>query len=132
MGGKGMNTALKAFAEANYPNSKSDLFAMFFERCCALVVPNGFVSRVTMQSWMFLSSFEKLRAWLLSEKTLVSMAHIGARGFDTIGGEVVSTTAFVVCNAYLQNYKGGFVRLVDGVGEAEKIAMFKAALTEIE
>ena len=77
MGGKGMNTALKAFAEANYPNSKSDLFAMFIERCCALAVPNGFVSMVTMQSWMFLSSFEKLRAWLFENTTMTNLCHMG-------------------------------------------------------
>ena len=79
---------------------------------------------------MFLSSFEKLREWLLDKKTILSMVHIGARGFDTIGGEVVSTTAFVLANAHLQNYKGGFVRLVDGVGEAEKISLFHAALAQ--
>ena len=129
MGGKGMNAQLKAFAEEKFPNSKSDLFAMFIERCCALAVPHGYVSMVTMQSWMFLSSFEKLREWLLEKKTILSMAHIGARGFDTIGGEVVSTTAFVLANAHLQDYKGGFVRLVDGVGEAEKIALFRNAVS---
>jgi len=128
MGGKGMNAALKAYAEKNYPNSKSDLFAMFIERCCRLVVPEGVVAMITMQSWMFLSSFEKLRTWMLTEKTLLSMAHLGARGFDTIGGEVVSTTAFVLANKAMANYKGGFVRLVDGQSEAEKIAMFKEAV----
>ena len=129
MGSKGMNPGLKAFAEENYPDSKSDIFAMFIERCCALAVPYGYVSMVTMQSWMFLSSFEKLRIKLLDSKTILSMAHIGARGFDTIGGEVVSTTAFVLNNRHYADYKGSFIRLVDGVGEAEKIAMFKAALT---
>ena len=127
MGGKGMNSQLKAFAEENYPDSKSDLFAMFIERCCALAVPYGYVSMVTMQSWMFLSSFEKLRIKLLDSKTILSMAHIGARGFDTIGGEVVSTTAFVLNNRHYADYKGSFIRLVDGVGEAEKVAMFMSA-----
>ena len=80
-----------------------------------------------MQSWMFLSSFEKLRIKLLDSKTILSMAHIGARGFDTIGGEVVSTTAFVLNNRHYADYKGSFIRLVDGVGEAEKVAMFMSA-----
>jgi hypothetical protein len=128
MGGKGMNQKLKAFAEEKYPDSKNDLFAMFIERCCALAVPNGYVSMVTMQSWMFLSSFEKLRRKILDERTILSMAHVGARGFDTIGAEVVSTTAFVLNNRHYADYKGSFIRLVDGVGEAEKIAMFKSAL----
>lgn len=88
----------------------------------------GLVGMITMQSWMFLSSFEKLRAWMLGEKTLLTMAHLGARAFDTIGGEVVSTTAFVLLNRKLANYKGGFVRLVDGQSETEKIAMFMDAV----
>ena len=123
-----MNAELKAFAEKNYPNSKSDLFAMFIERCCRMSVSGGCVAMITMQSWMFLSSFEKLRAWMLGEKTLLTMAHLGARAFDTIGGEVVSTTAFVLSNRKIANYKGGFVRLVDGQSEAEKILMFKDAV----
>lgn len=129
MGGKGMNAELKAFAEKNYPNSKSDLFAMFIERCCRMSASCGFVGMITMQSWMFLSSFEKLRAWMLGEKTLLTMAHLGARAFDTIGGEVVSTTAFVLSNRKIANYKGGFVRLVDGQSETEKIAMMIDAIT---
>lgn len=131
LGGKNMNSRLKVFAQDNYPKSKSDLFAMFIERCLKMCVPNGFVSMVTMQSWMFLSSFEGLRNWLLSEKTIVTMAHLGARAFDTIGGEVVSTTAFVLGNGHIPDYCGGFIRLVDGQNEAEKAKMLQEAL-EVE
>ena len=94
MGGKGMNGRLAAWVKDNYPNSKSDLFAMFIERNLDLAQKNGVVAMITMQSWMFLSSFEALRARLLGQNTLLSMAHLGARAFDSIGGEVVSTTAF--------------------------------------
>ena len=59
---------------------------------------------ITMQSWMFLSSFEKLREKLLDNATILSMAHLGARGFDSIGGEVVSTTAFVLESGYIPEY----------------------------
>lgn len=128
LGGKNMNSRLKVFAADNYPMSKSDLFAMFIERCAKMCMKNGYVSMVTMQSWMFLSSFEDLRASILNEKTIVSMAHLGARAFDTIGGEVVSTTAFVVSNQHVPDYRGGYVRLVDGQNEAEKAAMMRAAL----
>ncbi len=83
---------------------------------------------ITMQSWMFLSSFEVLRARLLGQNTLLSMAHLGARAFDSIGGEVVSTTAFVLENAYKPHYLGAYMRLVSGNSEAEKMAiMAKAA-----
>ena len=128
MGGKGMNADLKRFAERLYPDSKSDLFAMFIERCLELVQHQGTIGMITMQSWMFLSSFEKLRTKLLDKNTILSMAHLGARGFDSIGGEVVQTTAFTMTNTLIPNYKGAFIRLVDGNNEAEKAAMFQEAV----
>ena len=128
MGGKGMNADLKRFAERLYPDSKSDLFAMFIERCLQLVRHQGTIGMITMQSWMFLSSFEKLRTKLLDENTILSMAHLGARGFDSIGGEVVQTTAFTMTNTLIPDYKGAFIRLVDGNNEAEKAAMFREAV----
>ena len=128
MGGKGMNPSLAAWVKENYPDSKSDLFAMFIERNLDLTQKLGAVAMITMQSWMFLSSFEKLRAKLLDNATILSMAHLGARGFDSIGGEVVSTTAFVLDSGYIPDYKGAFVRLVDGKSEAEKDRMLKEAI----
>ncbi|CAE6519228.1 conserved hypothetical protein [Nitrosomonas nitrosa] len=120
MGGKGMNGRLATWVKDNYPNTKSDLFAMFIERNLDLAQRHGVVAMITMQSWMFLSSFEALRARILGQNTLLSMAHLGARAFDSIGGEVVSTTAFVLENANRLNYKGGYLRLVTGNSEAEK------------
>ncbi|WP_298038138.1 BREX-1 system adenine-specific DNA-methyltransferase PglX [uncultured Desulfuromonas sp.] len=128
MGGKGMNGRLSAWAKNNYPNSKSDLFAMFIERNLDLAKKQGSVAMITMQSWMFLSSFEGLRARLLSQDTLLSMAHLGARAFDSIGGEVVSTTAFVLENANRLEYKGRYLRLVDGDSEAEKEESIRNAI----
>ena len=129
MGSKGMNVDLKKFAETKYSDSKSDLFAMFIERCLELVQKHGTIGMITMQSWMFLSSFEKLRTKLLDEDTILSMAHLGPRGFDTIGGEVVQTTAFTLTNTHIPDYQGAFLRLIDGNSEAEKSAMFKEAIT---
>ena len=128
LGGKGMNSQIGTFAKDNYPDSKSDLFAMFMERALTLSVKNGAMAMINMQSWMFLSSFEKLRGKLLSYGTLLSMAHLGARSFDTIGGEVVSTTAFVFENAYRANHKGDYLRLLEGDSEAKKAARFKMAI----
>jgi len=128
MGGKGMNGPLGTWAKENYPKSKSDLFAMFIERNLDLVLKQGVVAMITMQSWMFLSSFEKLRTQLLEQNTLLSMAHLGARAFDSISGEVVSTTAYVLENAINLNYQGSYLRLVDGKFEAEKYNALRKAV----
>lgn len=128
MGSKGMNADLKKFAETKYSDSKFDLFAMFMERCLELVQKHGTIGMITMQSWMFLSSFEKLRTKLLDEDTILTMAHLGPRAFDTIGGEVVQTTAFTLTNTHISDYQGAFLRLIDGNSEVEKSAMFKEAI----
>ncbi len=130
MGGKGMNGSLKSFAQDHFKESKSDLFAMFIERNLELAKKQGMVAMITMQSWMFLSSFEKLRNKILDQSTILSMAHLGARAFDSIGGEVVSTTAFVLENEHHPDYKGAFLRLVDGQSEAEKFMMMRDAISK--
>ncbi len=123
-----MNKELSEFAKSSYKDSKNDLFSMFIERNLELVKQKGAVGMVTMQSWMFLSSFEKLRVKILSEQTILSMAHLGARGFDSIGGEVVQTTAFVIEREHRSDYKGAYLRLVDGKNEAEKAEMAREAI----
>lgn len=130
MGSKGMNVRLSAWAKENFPNSKSDLFAMFIERNLDLTVKGGAVAMITMQSWMFLSSFEALRSRILNQHTILSMAHMGARAFDSIGGEVVSTTAFVIENTHKPEYRGAYLRLVDGNSEAEKMEMMVNAIAQ--
>lgn len=129
MGGKGMNVRLAAWVKDNYPNTKSDLFAMFIERNLDLAQKYGSVAMITMQSWMFLSSFEVLRARLLGQNTLLSMAHLGARAFDSIGGEVVSTTAFIMLKKHLPEYRGDYLRLVRGKSEKEKECAIREAIT---
>lgn len=114
MGSKGQNSTLKAFAATNFPNSKADLFAMFIEHGFSLIKENGFSAMVTMQSWMFLSSFEKMREDLLKKYTLETMAHLGARAFREISGEVVQTTSFVFRNISIPTYQGSYLRLIDG------------------
>ncbi|MDV6648838.1 BREX-1 system adenine-specific DNA-methyltransferase PglX [Pseudomonas aeruginosa] len=130
MGGKGMNPRLSTWAKETFPSSKSDLFAMFIERNLDLTVKGGAVAMITMQSWMFLSSFESLRSRILNKHTILSMAHLGARAFDSIGGEVVSTTAFVLENAHKPDYRGAYMRLVDGSSEAEKMEMMVKAIVQ--
>ena len=127
MGRGGMNPTLMTWTEANYSDSKSDLFAMFMVRSLMLNVQGGFMAMINMQSWMFLSSFEKMRGWLLASSHLTSMAHLGERAFDTIGGSVVSTTAFVFEKSRKASSAGYFVRLVDGRNENEKLEALKRA-----
>lgn len=128
MGSKGMNAELKDFVNKHFSNTKSDLFAVFMERVFGLLKPTGVNAQINMQSWMFLSSYEKWREWLLQHKTIITMAHLGSRAFDSISGEVVSTTAFVIVNqAYLQ-YQGAYFRLVDGKSEAEKRQMLLSSI----
>ena len=103
----------KLYVQKNYPDSKSDLFAVFIEKCNFLTKKNAYQAMITMHSWMFLSSFEKLRNKLLINNTIINMAHLGARAFEDIGGEVVQTTAFVFENANIKDYQSNFKRLVD-------------------
>ena len=134
MGSKQMNALLSQFMKDEYPNSKSDLFAAFIERCTNLAGARGTVAMITMQSWMFLSSYERLRASLLTKQRITSMLHLGARAFDSVGGEVVSSTAFVLVNmspeglGATSKLGGTFIRLVDGTSEAEKLAALSTAL----
>ncbi|MDQ8597118.1 BREX-1 system adenine-specific DNA-methyltransferase PglX [Klebsiella aerogenes] len=119
MGGKGMNGELKEFAKNHFPDSKSDLFAMFMQHAFSLLKENGFNAQVNMQSWMFLSSYEVLRGWLLDNKTFITMAHLGARAFSQISGEIVQTTAWIIANHYTKRYFPSYFKLTNG-NEVEK------------
>lgn len=131
MGGKGMNTALKDFAKKQFPDSKSDLFAMFIERGFNWCKDRGFNSMVTMQSWMFLSSYEVMREKLLQDRTIQTMAHLGARAFPEISGEVVQATAFVMQGKHLDGFKPVFFRLVD-TEQNQKENELKAGLNRFD
>lgn len=123
MGASNMNPRLNDFIKNHYPDSKSDLFAVFIERCAQMNKRGGYQAMITQHAWMFLSSFEKLRAKLQLIDT-VNMAHLGARGFDEIGGEVVQTTSFVMRSSHTKGYKGTYCRLIDGDSEKAKAEMF--------
>jgi type II restriction/modification system DNA methylase subunit YeeA len=112
MGGSGMNTKIANFVKKNYPDSKSDLFAVFIEKCNSMTKKNRYLAMITQHAWMFLSSYEKLRSKII-QNDFISMAHLGARAFEEIGGEVVQTTSFVLRTSDIKDYKANFVRLVD-------------------
>mgnify|MGYP000012334212 CR=1 FL=1 len=113
----------KPFVEKNYPASKADLFAVFIEKCGQMLVQNGYQAMITMHSWMFLSSYEKLRLKLQSVTT-VNMVHLGARAFEEIGGEIVQTTSFVIRISNIIKYLGTYVRLVKANSQDTKEEMF--------
>ena len=112
MGGKGFSPKLKTYVEKNYKDSKSDLFAVFIERCNEFTKKNCYTSMITMQSWMFLSSFETLRKNIIEKTEIKSLNHLGTRAFSEIGGEVVSTVAWISKKISPQN-EGTYIRLVD-------------------
>ena len=112
MGSSGMNAKLSDFVKKNYSDSKSDLFAVFIEKCGQMAKKKGYQAMITQHAWMFLSSFEKLRTKLLN-MDIVNMAHLGARAFEEIGGEVVQTTSFVMRKSHIADYKGRYCRLIE-------------------
>lgn len=129
MGKSNMNLSLQSFASDGFKDAKADLFAMFMKRGLSLGPVGGLLSMINMQSWMFLSAYEELRTSLLANSTLLTMAHLGERAFDSIGGAVVSTTAFVIQNKRNDTLEGTFIRLVDGRNEAEKSLKLRNAAT---
>ena len=119
MGSAKFNPFMSGWVKKHYPDVKSDLCTCFIERGFSLAKERGYAAMVTMQSWMFLGSFEKMRGNIIANKGIVTMAHLGPRAFDAIGGEVVSVTADVIYNGKLAG-EGAYVRLVDINGSEEK------------
>lgn len=123
MGISNGNGKMNDFVKKYYPDSKADLFAVFIEKCGQIIKKNRMLAMITQHSWMFLSSFEKLREKLL-EIQIINMVHLGSRAFDAIGGEVVQATAFVVCKSQVHDYQSQFLRLVNNIGEEQKREAF--------
>ena len=113
------------YVKKNFPDSKADLFAVFIERCGQMAKKNGYQAMITQHAWMFLSSFEKLRTKLLAVD-IVNMAHLGARAFEEIGGEVVQTTSFIIRKSHIADYKGEYCRLIEPTSQQGKEDMFLA------
>ena len=122
MGRKSMGANLIKYLDSKYSNSKTDLYSVFIEVISRLTKKRGYEAAITQHSWMFLTSFEKLRKELLN-RTLINMVHLGPRAFEEIGGEVVQSTAFVLLNSNAPKYNGSYIRLVD---------INKADLKEVE
>lgn len=119
MGSSSFGPFMSKWVKKNYPDVKSDLCTCFIERGFNLAKDRGYAAMITMQSWMFLGSFEKMRSSLIGSKSILSMLHLGPRAFDAIGGEVVNVTADVAYNGCAA-CEGAYVRLVNINGSDAK------------
>lgn len=124
MGGGNMNEVLSKYVKDNYEDSKADLFSVFMELAIDRLKQEGKYGMINMQSWMFLSSFEKLRKKVLDNYQIDSMLHLGPRTFDELSGEVVQNTAFVISKNHKEDVNGTYFRLVEGKSCKEKEKMF--------
>lgn len=122
-GTSNLSARVNNFVKKYYPDSKSDLFAVFIERCHAMTKKNGFQAMITQQAWMFLTSFEALRKKILS-CNIINMIHLGTRAFEEIGGEVVQTTSFVLKKEYVSNYLGNYCRAIEETSQTDKERAF--------
>ena len=123
LGSDAMGIMLSSYVKKKYSRCKADMFAVFIEHCGQMLKSYGYQAMITMQNWMFLSSFESLREYLVNNKIIINMCHLGTRAFEEIGGEIVQTVAWVSKNGYL-SYKGQYNRLVEFSSQDEKESAF--------
>lgn len=110
MGSKGMNGRLGAWLKENYESVKSDLFSAFVMRNTELTLLKGHLGFMTPFVWMFISSYENLRLFLINQKTITSLIQLEYSGFD---GATVPICTFTIENAHKPHFHGGYVRLSD-------------------
>lgn len=122
MSGGGMDKKLQKYVKKQYPYQKSDLYAVFIKRCVDMIKITGYTGIITQHTWMFLQRYEKMRETF--DARFINMAHLGARAFDDISGEIVQTTAFIATKKIIKNYIGNYVRLVDYNSELNKSEFF--------
>lgn len=120
MGLRGMEGGLKMFLESAYPEAKHDLYTSFIDRTGSLAVPKSYIGMVTMQGWLFLSSFTAFRSKFFGSSSFINLAQLGARAFDSIVGEVVQTACFVILNAPLPQFRAVYLNVTEEGDEAAK------------
>lgn len=118
-----LSIKINNFIKKYYPDSKTDLYAVFIEKCSKFTRVNCFQSMITQHSWMSLSSYESLRL-KLTGMSIVNMAHLGPRAFEEISGEMVQATSFVIQKVKLPYRKGTYCRLVEFTTPADKERAF--------
>ena len=120
----GLNDQIQKFAERNYSNSQTDLFGMFIERSLSLAVRHGLAAMVTIQNWMFLGSFEKLRRYTIDQASIVNLLQIGFNSFPELNSKVVQAAAFVIENA-AHGKVGIYINANDAPQSANKDEIFR-------
>jgi type II restriction/modification system DNA methylase subunit YeeA len=108
MGGKGMNGRLGVFLKENYEDVKSDIFSAFMLRNTYLTLPNGEMGFMTPFVWMFISSYKKLREFIINKKTITSLVQLEYSAFD---GATVPICTFTIKNTHKPEYLGGYIKL---------------------
>ena len=117
MGASGMNARLAEYVKSNYPNTKSDMSAVFMEKTVKMCKKTGYMSMINIPVWMFLSSYEKLRESLIAQDTFANMVHFGRGVF----GSDFGTTAFVIAKSNIHGYKGTYCRLFEKQGAVDSV-----------
>jgi type II restriction/modification system DNA methylase subunit YeeA len=129
MGGKGMNGRLNKWAKTNCPDSKTDLYSMFIERSLCLSMHKGLASMITIQNWMFLSSFEKLRINILEQHGIRTLIQIGYNSFPELNSKVAQAAAFII-QANGMPMISEYLNLNDAPQAANKELVFKKELSQ--
>ncbi len=136
MSRRNMNNDLNEFLSSNYPYSKGDLYTAFIERCTQLISTKGMLGMITQQSFMFISSYEKMRRNLIDEHIIEAMVHLGPHAFDAISGEKVNTTMFVLDKETdtdtIDNSIGTYFRLIKEPDGKNKRQRFEEALSKLQ
>ncbi len=120
MGISNGNVKVNEFVKAYYFDCKADLYAVFMYKCRDMLKEHGYMGMIAQQSWMFLSSFEKMRSNFINSVAIVNLLHLGARAFEEISGEVVQTASYVARKIKPKTYIGKYYRLVNYGSQKEK------------
>ena len=118
MGSSGMGTKLLGFSKRYYPSTKSDMSTICMEKAVLLCKAGGFVSMINIPVWMFLTSYEELRQTIIQNNSIITMAHLGRGVF----GSDFGTTAFVISNESIPNYRGLYQRLFEKQGGVDSLS----------
>ncbi|ELX4135615.1 BREX-1 system adenine-specific DNA-methyltransferase PglX [Vibrio vulnificus] len=120
MGTRMMPATLKKHINNHFPLGKADLFSCFIEKCSELTYDHGYFSMITLQNWMFLSSFEALRESILKESTIDNVNHVGFNTFPSLNSKIALGVAFVIRNSYIKNYIASYINCNDAPQASDK------------
>lgn len=113
MGSGGMNSALKEFAKHTFPDSKTDLFSIYIERCLALSKKSSEIALVTPYVWMFIGSYEKVREKVIRNHTLKSLIQLE---YNAFAPACIPVCAYIIGKQHVPSYKGSYIRLSEFKG----------------